>query len=86
VTGKKVRYVATMATPNQPALRPTTMSGAMAMIGIVWLATSSGTRPRSRTRTWISTIASPSPKPAPRKKPSTASRSVKKAAPRSDVK
>ena len=32
-----------MATPNQSAFRPMTMSGAMAMIGIVWLATMIGT-------------------------------------------
>ena len=37
----------TIATPNQSALRPMTMSGAMAMIGIVWLATMSGTSARS---------------------------------------
>ena len=36
--------------PNQSALRPMTMSGAMAMIGMVWLATMSGTSARSSSR------------------------------------
>src|SRR4026208_307466 len=34
VTGKNVRYVDTIATPNQSALRPMTMSGAIAMVGV----------------------------------------------------
>ncbi len=81
VTGKKVRYVATMATPNQSALSPITMSGAMAMIGIVWLATIRGTTARSSTRTCTSTTASPSPNSVPITKPIAALRSVKTAAP-----
>ena len=71
----------TIATPNQSALSPMTMSGAMAMIGIVWLATMSGTSARSRTRTWTSTIASPSPNVDPRANPIAAFRSVNSAAP-----
>ena len=56
------------------------MSGAMAMIGMVWLATMSGTSARSRTRTWTSTMASASPSIEPRAKPMAALRSVNSAA------
>ena len=59
------------------------MSGAIAMIGMVWLATMSGTSARSSIRTWTSTMASPSPKADPSAKPIAALRSVKSAAPRS---
>ena len=34
VTGKNVRYVETIATPNQSALSPITINGAMAMIAV----------------------------------------------------
>ena len=56
------------------------MSGAMAMIGIVWLATMSGTSARSSTRTWTSTIARRSPKVEPSANPIAALRSVNSAA------
>ena len=45
------------------------MSGAMAMMGTVWLATRRGTRPRSRMRTWMSTIASPQADPGAEEEP-----------------
>ena len=38
VTGKKVRYIAMITTDVRPRPMPTTISGASATIGIVWLA------------------------------------------------
>jgi hypothetical protein len=38
VTGKNVRYVAMITTAARPRPNPTTMSGASATMGIVWLA------------------------------------------------
>ena len=38
VTGKNVRYVAMMTTDVRPRPKPTTMMGANATMGMVWLA------------------------------------------------
>src|SRR5439155_14650552 len=42
VTGKNVRYEATMTIPTRPFPKAKAMSGARARIGIVWLATMYG--------------------------------------------
>ncbi len=59
------------------------MSGAMAMIGMVWLATMSGTMARSRIWTCTSRIARPRPSSEPSANPMAALRSVNRAAPAS---
>ena len=46
-----------------------TISGARAMIGIVWLAMTYGTRARSSSRTWTKIVASTSPSSAPSDEP-----------------
>src|SRR5438874_10423811 len=84
VTGKNVRYAAITATAPQPCSGPgnfgltqTTTIGAIARIGIVWLATMYGSRPRCSSRECTSTIPSAKPTTAPSPKPTTASLAVK---------
>ncbi len=57
------------------------MSGARAMIGIVWLAMTYGTSARSARREWTNIVARPSPSRLPSTKPMNASRHVYSAAP-----
>jgi hypothetical protein len=52
------------------------MSGASAMIGIVWLAMTYGTNARSSSREWTNAVASTSPRNAPRTNPMAASHHV----------
>ena len=52
VTGKKVRYVAMITTLVRPRPKLTTITGARATIGIVWLATTYGTNARSNSPKW----------------------------------
>ena len=85
-TGKKVRYAAITATAPQPC-RPegsfgftqTTTIGAIARIGIVWLATMYGRKPRSSVREWTSATARTKPITAPSANPAIASFAVKSA-------
>ena len=58
VTGKNVRYVAMITTLVRPRPKPTTISGASATIGTVWLATTYGTKARSSSPEWTKTLAS----------------------------
>ena len=85
-TGKNVRYAAITATAPQPCRLPgsfgftqITTIGAIARIGIVWLATMYGRTPRCTIREWASTIPSAKPTTAPSAKPSAASFAVKSA-------
>ncbi len=52
------------------------MSGARAMIGIVWLAMTYGTNARSASREWTNAVASPRPSRLPSTNPMNASRHV----------
>ena len=55
----------------------TTTIGAIARIGIVWLATMYGRKPRVRRREWTSTIPIAKPTTAPSANPTAASFAVK---------
>jgi hypothetical protein len=76
VTGKNVRYVATMTTDARFWPNANTIIGARATIGIVWLATTYGTKARSSSREWTKTVASTRPSSAPTTNPIPASRHV----------
>src|SRR5262249_40187732 len=81
VTGKNVRYEATITIPTRPLPKAKAMSGARARIGIVWLATTYGMNARSASFEWTKTAASPRPTSAPATNPGPAARPVKIAAP-----
>src|SRR3990172_4495075 len=76
VTGKKVRYVAMMTTLMTLWPKANTIIGARAMIGMVWLAMTYGTKARSKRREWTNAVASARPTNAPTTKPIPASRHV----------
>ena len=85
-TGKNVRYAAITATAPQPCSEPgsfgftqITTIGAIARIGIVWLPTMYGRKPRCSSRHCASTTPSTKPKIAPSAKPAAASLAVKSA-------
>src|SRR5438034_6237551 len=91
-TGKKVRYAAITATAPQPCrfdgslgFTQTTTIGAIARIGIVWLATMYGRKPRCSVREWTRATPSVNPIAAPSAKPAAASFAVKSALCRSTV-
>ena len=85
-TGKNVRYAAITATAPQPwspagsfGLTQTTTIGAIARIGIVWLATMYGRKPRWSSRECTSTTPIAKPTTAPIANPNAASFAVKSA-------
>ena len=56
-------------TESTPCPSANTISGARAMIGIVWLAMTYGTNARSASREWTNTVARPSPSRLPEHEP-----------------
>jgi hypothetical protein len=76
VTGKNVRYVAMMTTDATFWPKAKTIIGARATIGMVWLATTYGTKARSRSREWTKAVARTRPSRAPTTNPMNASRQV----------
>src|SRR2546421_8586631 len=62
VTGKNVRYAEMTATASHPPRNQMTTTGAIAMIGTVWEATTYGTSARSSSGECTKTIARASPR------------------------